>query len=165
MKTISYIVLAIVLGHYTVDDALAKGEGSVLCNMLASSLSNPWKFDQTIREQSNHFDKSMIEFIQVHINKLTSQAKQREAVCEPYKNKSMGYDLCMGNNPARKLATWLGSVSKVVKGTKWEKTEFGGGQLRVWNSCANPAFCEQLRSAAAMESRGECPLWFKGAKS
>ena len=165
MKSITYILLVIILVPTTWNEAVAKGEGTVLCRMLESSLSNPWNFDAVVAEESKLFGEAMSGFIQGQIDQLTAQAKHREAVCEPYKNKSMGYDMCIGNNPARELATWLDSVSQAVKGTKWEKTEFGGGQLKLWNSCANPAFCEQLRSAAAMESRSECPLWFKGTKS
>ena len=159
MKTIPLVLLVIMFGATGLTEASAKDEGAVLCRMLESSLSNPWKFDTVVAEESKQFGNTTNSFIQSRINQLTTQAKQREAVCEPYKNKSMGYDLCVGNNPARELATWLDSVSQAVRGSKWEQTEYGEGQLKVWNSCNNPALCEQLRLAAAIESRQVCPSW------
>lgn len=159
MKTILFTFVVILFSGAAATEAGAKGEGTVLCRMLESSLSNPWKFDTVIIAERSHFDNTMIRFIQDEVNQLTTQAKQREAYCEPHKNKSMTYDLCMGNNPASELAVWLESVSQAVNGSQWRQTEFGKGQLRIWESCNNPAFCEQLRLAAANESRQVCPNW------
>ena len=159
MKIATYIVLLITLSTFTVNTAIAKGEETVLCKMLASSLSNPWQFDNVVDDERKQFDDSMMRYIKNNVNKLTTQASQREAVCEPYKNKSMGYDMCMGNNPARELVTWLDSVTQAIEGVKWEQTKYGEGQLKVWNSCNNPVFCEQLRLAAVRESRQECSSW------
>jgi hypothetical protein len=159
MKNAAYIVLLIILCVVTANVAIAKGEETVLCKMLASSLTNPWQFDNVVADERKRFDNTMIRYIKSHINKLAAQAKQREAVCESYKNKSMGYDICMGNNPARELAAWLDSLSYAIKGLKWEQTKYGEGQLKAWSSCNNPAFCEQLRLAAAKESRLVCPGW------
>ncbi len=163
MKTITvYFLSTILMGTPFVESrAQDEGEGAVLCRMLESSLVNPWGFDAIISAERKNFDKSMIQLVQDGVARLESRAQQREVVCKPFKNKFMGYDLCMANNPARKLATWLTSVSEAVNGSRWEQTEYGEGQLRIWNSCQNPAFCEQLRLAAAEESRQQCPLWFK----
>jgi len=160
MKTIPYITLAITVTFAAMSEAVANGEQVVLCKMLASSLSNPWQFDEVIDSESDHFDKSMMQFIQTRVKQLTGEAKQHEAVCEPYTYKSMRYDQCMGSNTARELATWLSSLMQASQGSRWEQTEFGADQLKIWNACNNPAFCEQLRSAAAVESRRVCPLMF-----
>jgi len=158
MKSFPYIMLVILLNISVISEATAKDEEALLCRMLSLSLSNPWTFDEVIRGESDHFDKNMKQFIKTQANHLTKEAKQHDAVCEPYKNKSMGYDQCMGNNSARELASWMNSVLQATSGTRWEQTDFGNDQLRVWNACKNPAFCEQLRSAAAVESRRVCPL-------
>ncbi|WP_455221685.1 hypothetical protein [Kaarinaea lacus] len=142
-------------------EATAKDEEAFLCSMLSLSLSNPWQFDEVINTERKNFNKAMMRFIQGQVKQLTAQAKEREAVCQPYKNKSMGYDICMGNNPARELASWLDSVLQATSGSKWEQTDFGSDQIRVWNACKNPAFCEQLRSATAVESQRVCPLMVK----
>lgn len=160
MKTIPYIMLAVTVTFTVMSEAVANGEQVVLCKMLASSLSNPWQFDEVINSENDHFDKSMMQFIQIQVKHLTREAQQRESVCEPYKNKSMGYDQCMGNNTARELATWLSSLIQASQGSRWEQTKFGADQLKIWKACNNPAFCEQLRSAAAVESQLVCPMWF-----
>ena len=159
MKTLLLIFIVIVFSVAAATETGAKSETKVLCRMLESSLSNPWEFDTVVNTERNNFDNVMVHFIQDQVNKLTTQSKQREAYCKPHKNKSMAYDLCMGNNPASKLAVWLKSVSQAVNGSQWRKTEFGKGQLRIWDSCNNPALCEQLRLAAAIESRQVCPTW------
>lgn len=159
MKSLSFMVAVIIFGSAVMNDAYAQGEGKVLCRMLESSLASPWEFDSVVSEERHRFGGAMNRFLKAHLSQLTTQAKNRESVCEPYKNKSMGYDICMGNNPARELVSWLESVSQAVKGSKWEQTDYGEGQLKVWNSCDNPAFCEQLRLAAAHNSRQQCPQW------
>ena len=160
MKSIYYTLLLIVFMGNAATEVSAKDEGLVLCRMLESSLSNPWMFDTVVKNQSKHIDNAMVRFIQKKVTQLNKQATQREAYCEPFKNKSMGYDLCMGNNPARELASWLESMSQAINGLQWKQTEFGKGQIKIWNSCNNPALCEQLRLAAANESRQACPSWF-----
>ena len=160
MKTIPYILLIILFGDTAIAETSSQGEGAVLCRMLALSLSNPWKFDTVVTAESKHFDSKMSHYIQGELNKLTAEAKAREAICEPYKNKSMGYDQCIGSNTAATLASWLESVLQATEGSSWKQTDFGSGQLKIWNACNNPTFCEQLRSAAVIAARQECPLWF-----
>ncbi|WP_455208655.1 hypothetical protein [Kaarinaea lacus] len=160
MKTIPYVLLIILLGGTAIAETSSQGEGTVLCRMLASSLSNPWKFDAVVTAESKYFDSKMSRYIQGELNKLTAEAKAREAICEPYKNKSMGYDQCIGSNTAATLASWLESILQAAEGTAWNQTDFGSGQLKIWNACNNPAFCQQLRSSAAIEAQQDCPLWF-----
>ena len=159
MNNITYVILAIAVIFISSGKALANDEEAVLCKMLTSSVSNPWTFDEAIRAERKNFDKAMQRFIESQAKQLSTQAKEREAVCQPYRNKSMGYDICMGNNPARDLAAWMESMLQAVKGSAWKQTDFGSEQLKVWNSCNNPAFCEQLRSAAAKESQRVCAAW------
>ena len=159
MKSITYIILAITVTFTAMSKAQANDEEAMLCKMLAASLSNPWEFDVMIKEESKNFDKNMMRFIQGQVKQLTAQAREREAVCQPYKNKPMGYDICMGNNPARDLAAWMNSLLQAAKGSAWQQTDFGREQLKAWNSCTNPAFCVQQRSAAAIESQRVCAAW------
>lgn len=159
MNNITCVILAITVTFISSGKVQANDEEAVLCKMLASSLSNPWTFDEAIKAERKSFDKAMLRFIESQANQLTTQAKEREAVCQPYKNKSMGYDMCMGNNPARDLAVWMKSMLQVTKGSAWKQTDFGSEQLKVWNSCTNPALCVQQRSAAVHESRRVCAVW------
>jgi hypothetical protein len=159
MNNVAYLILAITVTLISSEKVLANDEEAVLCKMLASSLSNPWTFDEVIKSEHKSFDKAMLRFIESQANQLTAQAREHEAVCRPYRNKSMGYDICMGNNPARDLAAWMNSMLQAVKGSVWKQTDFGSEQLKVWNSCTNPAFCVQQRSAAAIESQRVCVAW------
>ena len=159
MNSITCVIFAITVTFITSGKVQANDEEAVLCKMLTASLSNPWTFDEVIETERKHFDKAMKRFIESKANQLTAQAKEREAVCQPYKNKSMGYDICMGNNPARDLAAWMNSMLQAVKGSAWKQTDFGSEQLKVWSSCTNPAFCVQQRSAAVNESRRVCSAW------
>ena len=159
MKSFLYILVLTVFVVTAATEVSANDEGTVLCRMLESSLNNPWNFDAVIKNERNHIDNATIRFIKEQENQLYKQAIQREAYCEPLKNKSMVYDLCIRNNPARELASWLESVSQAINGLPWKQTEFGKEQLKVWDSCNNPALCEQLRLSAANESRQVCPDW------
>lgn len=166
MKTILYILLVIVFGGSTIGGSVmaeekAQGKGKVLCKLLESSLSDPWQFDAVFNNENRHFDNGMTVFIQDRVKQLTKQAKQREAECEPFKNKFMGHDLCAAYNPAKELATWMNSVMQAAKGMRWEQTVYGQGQLKMWSSCNNPALCEQLRFADAIDAKQLCTQWLK----
>lgn len=164
MKNILYILLVIVFGSSTIIGPVlaeenTRAKGKVLCKLLESSLTDPWKFDAVFSNENKHFDNSMIAFIQDRATQLTKQAKQRETECEPFKNKFMGHELCAGNNPAKEFATWVDSIMQATKGLRWEKTVYGQGQLKMWSSCNNPALCEQLRLADAVGAKQQCPQW------
>ena len=166
MKTILYILLVVVFGGPTIVGSVmaeekAQGKGKVLCKLLESSLSDPWQFDAVFSNESKYFDSGMIAYIQDRMKQLTQQAKQREEECEPFKNKFMRHDLCAGNNPAKEFAAWMNSVVQATKGSKREQTVYGRGQLKLWNSCNNPALCEQLRLADAIDTKQQCPQWLK----
>lgn len=161
MKTFRYILLVVAIGGTGISEVSAQGETAVLCGMHASSLLDPWNFDAVIAAERNQFDGAMISYVQNRMATLEKSAREYDQYCEQFRYNPPQYTQCRGNNRARELVVWLGSVMQGVNGSSWSQTQFGNQQIASWNQCEVMGLfnCSQMRQQGANQSRRECPSW------